>query len=207
VIKILLRPFAYLTISHPDNVHFWVNWGVPLLVAIFTGVAWIFPGILNFLGYISPAPADIWGESGLISKIQSFVQNLPGFYTAALAAVATFGGKEMLQPMSGKPPKMRFLIEGVLTDKLELNRRLFLSVMFAYLTALSFLLTVCAVLLLTLAPVIKTSLIPALVPWFSALATAVYIMFFVQLITVTAWGLYYLGEKMHLNDGTDLGGD
>ncbi|WP_143473930.1 hypothetical protein [Limnohabitans sp. 15K] len=204
--KVLLRPFSYLTISHPDRVHFWVNWGFPIAVAVVTGGAWLLPSLLDYLGYIKPNPTDIWSGSGFISKIQSFVQNLPGFYTAALAAVATFGGKEMLRPMSGNPPKMRFLIEGALTDKLELNRRLFLAVMFAYLTMLSFLLTIGAALALTLAPAIKAALIPALIPWFSALATSIYILFFVQLLTVTAWGLYYLGEKMHLSDGADATG-
>lgn len=202
--KVLLRPFSYLSISHPDRVHFWVNWGLPIIVAVITGGAWLLPGLLDCLGYNKPAPTDIWSGSGLVSKILSFVQNLPGFYTAALAAVATFGGEEMLRPMSGNPPKMKFLVEGALTDKLDLNRRLFLSVMFAYLTVLSFLLTTGAAVALTLAPAIKIALIPALIPWFSAVATSIYILFFVQLLTVTAWGLYYLGEKMHLNDGTDV---
>jgi len=203
MVKVLLRPFSYLTISHSDSVHFWVNWGFPIVIAAITGSAWLLPCVMDYFGYIKPAPTDIWSGSGLVSKIQSFVQNLPGFYTAALAAVATFGGKGMLRPMAGNPPKMRFLVEGAMTDKLDLNRRLFLTVMFSYLTVLSFLLTISAAVALTLAPAIKISLIPALVPWFSAVAASIYILFFVQLLTVTLWGLYYLGEKMHLNDGSD----
>lgn len=198
---VLLRPFSYLSIQHSDPLHFWVNWIIPTLIAIATGACWLIPGIIDRLGFLPTQPTDIWGPSGLISKIQGFVQNLPGFYTAALAAVATFGGNEMLKVMPGQAPRMRFLVEGKLTNGLELNRRLFLSSMFAYLTVLSFLLTIGAAIGLTLAPAIKPALLASAVPLVSAFATSVYVLFFSQMLMITAWGLYYLGEKMHLSDG------
>ena len=203
MLRVLLRPFAYLSIQHSDPIYIWVNWIVPLFFAAITGGCWLIPTALNYLGFLTPQPADVWGSSGLISKIQSFVQNLPGFYTAALAAVATFGGQSMLKVMPGKAPRMKFLVEGKITKGLELNRRLFMSSMFAYLTALSFLLTVGAAIGVTIAPVLKSALLPWVVPFISAIAASLYVLFFVQMLTVTGWGLYSLGERMHLNDGPD----
>ena len=201
MLNVLLRPFSYLSIQHDDLIHFWINWGIPIFFSILTGGCWLIPMALDNFGFLTPQPVDIWSSSGLISKIQGFVQNLPGFYTAALAAVATFGGKNMLQVMPGRAPLMRFLVEGRMTSELELNRRLFLSSMFAYLTALSFLLTVGAVVGVTVAPAIKSVLLPGVSPYVNAFATSIYALFFIQMLTVTGWGLYYLGERMHLNDG------
>lgn len=201
MLKVLLRPFAYLSIQHSDPIHVWVNWLAPVLFALMTGTCWLIPTVLDHFGFLTPQPADIWSNSGLVSKTQSFVQNLPGFYTAALAVVATFGGDSMLIAMPGKAPRMSFLVEGKMTAGLELNRRLFLSAMFAYLTVLSFLLTVGAAIGVTVAPVIKSALLPGVVPLVSAVATSLYMLFFVQMLTVTGWGLYYLGERMHLSDG------
>lgn len=203
MLKVLLRPFAYLSIEHSDPVYIWVNWFAPIFFAILVGMCWVLPNVLDGFGFIRPQPADIWSSSGLISKIQGFVQSLPGFYTAALAAVATFGGSSMLKVMPGKAPKMKFLVEGKMTKGLELNRRLFMSSMFAYLTALSFLLTIFAAIGITIAPAVKSALIPTFVPFVSAFTTSVYALFFVQMLTITGWGLYYLGERMHLNDGPD----
>lgn len=203
MLKVLLRPFAYLTIQHSDPIHRWINWWVPAIFAVFIGSCWLVPLALDHFGFLTPIPVDIWSNSGLISKIQGFVQSLPGFYTAALAAVATFGGKNMLKVMPGQAPRMKFFVGSEMTEALELNRRLFLSSLFAYLTALSFLLTVGAATGVTLAPIVKSILLPWAVSYASAFATSVYILFFIQMLTVTGWGLYYLGERMHLSDGPE----
>ena len=205
MLKILLRPFAYLSIQHKDSIYLWINWGVPALIALATTLCWFIPAAFEYFVFPKPNHVDIWSNSGLINKIQSFVQNLPGFYTAALAAVATFGGKDMLKVMPGKAPKMRFLVERQLTEPLDLSRRLFLSSMFAYLTALSFILTVSAAIGITVAPAVKSVLRVELIPYLSAVATGTYVLFFIQMLTITGWGIYYLGERMHLNDGPDKG--
>lgn len=204
--KILLRPFAYLTIKHSDPISSWVNWVVPGFFGVFTALLWLYPCFVSMLGFVPPSSSVVvWGEKGLVSSILGFVQSLPGFYTAALAAVATFGGDEMRRVMPGIPPKMRFLVEGQLTAPLDLSRRLFLTSMFAYLTALSFILTIVAIVGTSVAQPIASMFIPAVVPYVAALAAGIYVMFFAQLLSVTGWGLYYLGERMHLTDGNGVG--
>lgn len=194
---VLLRPLAYLTIQHSDPILRWINWYLPGLVALGTAALWLLPAVLDQAGYWQPGEVNVWGEGGLINGLLSFVQNLPGFYTAALAAVATFGGKEMNKVMPGEPPRMRLLFEGHLTQPLELSRRLFLSSMFGYLTALSFLLTMAGIVGTSLADSVAVMLLPSVRPWVSALATAAYMLFFSQMLLVTGWGLFYLGERMH----------
>jgi hypothetical protein len=201
MLKVLLRPFAYLSIKHSDPICLWVNWIVPISFALLTALLWLAPTILDYFNFVNPISPDIWSGSGLVSKIQGFVQNLPGFYIAALAAVATFGGKSMQKAMPGKAPTMRFLFEGQMTSSQPLSRRLFLCSMFAYLTMLSFLLTVGAVFGITFAPVIKSLLVPWSSLLINAVATSVYILFFVQMLTITGWGVYYVGERMHMSDG------
>jgi hypothetical protein len=201
---VLLRPFAYLTIQHSDPVLRWVNWYLPCMAAVVTACLWFLPWGLNRFGFISPGTVNIWGDKGLVGGLLGFVQSLPGFYTAALAAVATFGGKDMNQLMPGQAPRMRLLFEGKLTEPLGLTRRLFLSVMFGYLTALSFLLTVAAIAGTSLSGSVAAILLPGVRPWVSAVATALYVLFFTQLLSVTGWGLYYLGERMHIKSSDDL---
>lgn len=194
---VLLRPLAYLTIQHRDPILRWINWYLPGLVALGTAVLWLLPAALDKAGYWQPGQVNVWGDGGLINGLLSFVQSLPGFYTAALAAVATFGGKEMNKVMPGEPPRMRLLFEGHLSEPLELSRRLFLTSMFSYLTALSFMLTMAGILGTSLADSVAAMLLPAARPWASALATSMYMLFFSQMLLVTGWGLFYLGERMH----------
>lgn len=187
---ILLRPLAYLTIRHPSNLPGLVNWGVPALLA---GIAVV------VVGSFAKISVDVWGVAGVVSRLLGFIQNLPGFYIAALAAVATFGGVGMKKPMPGAPPTMNIPHNGVLT-RMDLTRGLFLTSMFAYLTALSLLLTLTAVAGLALAESIKSMTPINLYPFLKLIATFVYLMFVAQLVCVTFWGLYYLGERMHLSD-------
>ena len=196
--NILLRPFAYLTIQHSDPIVQWVNWRLPALLAACVAALWGVPWLANKCGFIAPGDVNVWGDGGLISGVLGFIQSLPGFYTAALAAVATFGGRDMMKVMPGQAPKMRVLFNGKLTQPLELSRRLFLTSMFAYLTALSFLLTIAAIVGTSVAESISTMLLPSVRPWVSGLATTVFALFFIQMLTITGWGLYYLGERMHL---------
>lgn len=187
---ILLRPLAYLTIRHPSNLPGLVNWGVPALLASI---------VVAVVGLFVKTSVDVWGVTGVVNRLLGFIQNLPGFYIAALAAVATFGGVGMKKLLPGIPSTMNIPHNGVLT-RMDLTRGLFLTSMFAYLTALSLLLTLTAVAGLALAESVKSMMPVNLYPFLKTIATFVYLMFVAQLVCVTFWGLYYLGERMHLLD-------
>lgn len=187
----LLRPFAYLTIRHPTNLPLWVNWWVPIIASCM---------VVAVVGLVAKTTVDVWGASGVISRFLGFVQNLPGFYIAALAAIATFNSESMQKIMPGTPPTMDIPHNGAIMVQMKLTRRLFLSSMFAYLTALSLLLTIAAISGLAVADSVKATLPVYLYPWLKSAATMIYLMLAAQLLTVTFWGLYYLGERLHLAD-------
>ncbi|MGL5076636.1 MAG: hypothetical protein ACRDBG_12550, partial [Waterburya sp.] len=123
----LLRPLDYLRIKHPSK---WLyDLGLPLILSI------LFTGFLVVL----PVQIEILGESGLVVIFTSLLQILTGFYIASLAAVATFDREIMDSVMAGDPTVLSKKVKGKMEHEV-LTRRRFLSLMFGYLSLLSFLL-------------------------------------------------------------------
>lgn len=185
---LLLRPLAYLTIRHSTSVMELANWWWPcLLSAALVGIgAWLAPG------------ANVFQPGGLVDKSLGFIQSLPGFYLAALAAVATFGRAELDQLMPGEPPVARIIYNNQLVA-VQLTRRRFLCLMFSYLTALSFGITLAGLAAQFLAPYLAASVGSYHAP-VKALGTFIYLAATLQMLSITLWGLYYLGERIHTPD-------
>jgi hypothetical protein len=186
---VLLRPFAYLSITHGSSRLPNLNWGLPLLLsaALVAAVAWIAPSM------------NVFHSGGVIDKLVGFIQTLPGFYLAALAAVATFGREGLDQLMPGTPPRVRILYQGS-SREVELTRRRMLTMMFSYLTALSIALTVAGIGGLAVADHVAALLPTKVVPFVRVAAAFAFLVFTVQMVVITMWGLYYLGERMHTPD-------
>ena len=187
---LLLRPLAFITIKHPDSTPSWIIWRIPFLSAIL---------LLGTTKYFS-FNVDVFSGSGLISHLLGFFQNLPGFYIAALAAIATFQNEDMLKLMPGVPPTMKVLVHGGL-EVVRLTRRRFLSSMFGYLTVLSIALTLMSVGALSYAEPIKiwicSDSIRDAVKYFFLF---VYATLSMQMVSITFWGIFYLGERVHTPD-------
>lgn len=180
----LLRPFSFLTVRHPSKLPLWVNWAFPALLSglVVGGVWWL------------KAPVNIYGEQGLLERILSFVQTLAGFYIAALAAVSSFNSPHLDRVMPAPAPTMYIKYNGVL-QSVQATRRRFLTSMFAYLTALSIVLSLMAMAVLVLAPAFK-QLWPMAVVWLYWIGFTTFLFALFQMISVTFWGLFYLGERM-----------
>ncbi|MBF9260991.1 hypothetical protein I0P11_07540 [Acinetobacter baumannii] len=136
--------------------------------------------------------------TGLLS---GFLQTIPGFYIAALAAIATLNSDTMDNPMLGENPPYEFLIETnpYREVKNPVSRRRFLSSLFAYLSFVS-------LLLFFLTLVFKYSYNLNILPVNHCLYSFLYFInltifffFFGQLIFLTLVGLYYLGDRVHRN--------
>jgi hypothetical protein len=190
----LLRPFAYLTIDHR------VKWRVD----------WLLPGLLSLFCTVAIAAASVkggavvFGDSGLISKVLGFVQNLPGFYIAALAAIATFNRPDIDRHMPEPTPVMDIHLHGK-TSTIKLTRRRFLCSMFAFLTAESILITLLAIAAIFVSGTAKSALLAhsAFSPQFAKYAFVfLFFIMFWQMVVASFWGLYYLGEKLHQPDPT-----
>lgn len=180
----LIRPFSFLTVRHPSRLPLWVNWILPALLT-----ASVLAGLC-----LLKTPVNIFGAQGLLERVLSFVQTLAGFYIAALAAVSSFNSPHLDRAMPAPAPTMYIKYNGVM-QSVSATRRRFLTSMFAYLTALSIVLSLVAMAVLVLAPSIKVEWPGAAIKlhW-AGLFGFLFALF--QMTCVTFWGLFYLGERM-----------
>ena len=187
----LLRPFAYWSIRFEKK---WqLDWGLPFLLTVLT------VAVISIAANEKPVP--ILGDSGLLGKVLTFVQSLPGFYIAALAAIATFNRIDIDRTMPAPPPRMNVQIRGR-SVAIDLTRRRFLCVLLAFLTAESLVLIMCGMLGLVIGPSMKLAVSEPHQKLVLYGCLAVYMIFFWQMLCVTFLGLFYLGERIHQPDDT-----
>ncbi|TXL13202.1 hypothetical protein BMR04_14560 [Methylococcaceae bacterium HT3] len=186
MIRHLLRPLSYLSIEH--QLKWKVDWIYPLLLAI---VSTILIFWLKQFGQVS-----LYSNSGIITKILGFVQVLPGFYIAALAAIATFNKTDIDKKMPAPAPKIDILVQGK-SVAIELTRRRFLCSMFAFLTAESLIIIVLAIFATSFYVPFKEIIHESWHILSSGLFTLMFLLLFWQMIITSFWGLYYLGDRLH----------
>jgi hypothetical protein len=185
----LFRPFSYLGIAYP---HKWrLDWLIPIILSLLT------TGAFAALAWVHPF--SILGDSGLISRILSLLQTLPGFYIAALAAIATFNRIDIDRPMPAPSPRLNIVVRGKKVP-IDLTRRRFLCVLLAFLTAECLLLLIGAIFAQTVTPALRELISNN---WhFRTLYAGLfaYLVFFWQMMVVTFVGLFYLGDRIHQPD-------
>lgn len=183
----LFRPLTgYLSIRHPTKRV--VDWVIPSVISLIaTAITISVQGKVNF-----------YGQGGFVSLVLGYVQNLPGFYIAALAAIATFTRPEIDQIIPGnQTPKIMSTDSHGNRNLIELTRRRFLCLMFAFLTAECILMTIFSVVGLSVAAPMRAAVPHWLYQVFFGIATFSYFLIFSQLVLATFWGIFYLGEKIH----------
>ncbi|MCD4500238.1 hypothetical protein [Chromobacterium vaccinii] len=189
MIRHLLRPLSYLSIEHKQK---WiVDWLYPFIFSVIS-TAIIF--ILKKYGVIS-----LYADGGMIAKILGFVQGLPGFYIAALAAIATFNKTDIDKTMPAPAPKIDIVVQGR-NVVIELTRRRFLCSMFAFLTAESLIIIVLAIFAQSVYAPMKSLVSEPWQIWISAAFMFTFFLLFWQMILASFWGLFYLGDRLHQPD-------
>ena len=185
LINQLVKPIGYLFIKHPFK---WV-------------VDWLYPSILCLL-FITLvcklSSIDVFLRTGgTLSLILGFVQSLPGFYIAALAAIATFGRLDIDDILPEPTPKVVVKLRGA-DNVISLTRRRFLAMLFAFLTAESVILTILAIVLIPFSADIQaiSVLFKESGKWIAIGLSSIYMIGFFQMVLATFWGLYYLGYKL-----------
>ncbi len=137
-------------------------------------------------------------DGGFVKSVSSFVSNLPGFYIAALAAIATFNREQIDYPLigaNGTPfiTVTRTKENGKTVDTQEkLTRRLFLCMLFSFLTALS----ICILMFTAFITPLINTLGNNVANWCYIIA---FLFFTWQMLVSTFFGLYYLGDRIHIN--------
>lgn len=184
----LWRPFGYLQIEQSDKRS--VDIYLPMVGCIVT---------LLLIGVLRPQ-FNTWGEGGLIAGLQGVVQGLPGFYIAALAAIATFGKQTTLDSVMPKPTPVIPTRFGDGLVAIELTRRRFLCLLFSHLTGISIVLSLAGPLLRSSAPVLRLHLSEMMTRILFYVVGAGYLFLLFQMFFVTLLGLYYLSDKIHQPD-------
>lgn len=183
-LKRLLTPLSYLRIDRQDKLFDEIV--LPLFLLAFTlGVFWLLDWKLV-----------IFGASGLVAGVGSYLQVVTGFYIASLAAIATFNQKNMDLRMAGESPTLTVEWMGVKREE-KLSRRRFLCFLFGYLSFLSIFLYFGGVGANLLAQPLL-SFIPSTVAfWIKWTFVSIYLFILYNLICTTLLGLYYMTERIH----------
>jgi len=185
------RAFAFGGVKHPDLTPF-LTW-VPVVI-----------GLLLAVGFeLLPIRPKFIGDGSISRLMLTVFAILPGFYIAALAAVSTFSRDEMDFEMPEPAPKMILRTRGH-DEEMALTFRMFLSHMFSYLTALSFVAVFIFMGAELVAPSAKLTL-SELSPYQRNIATYalggsyVFVAFWLatKIVLTTMIGLYFLAERIH----------
>lgn len=194
VIYQLFRPFGYLTIKKVDGKYIY-DWLIPIIFSV------VFTLIIYF--FSSPLE-NVVKDGGLVSKLTGFISNLPGFYIAALAAIATFNRVEIDNLLINKTTdgisQSPYIVVkdiknngSLMSVEVEITRRVFLCMLFSFLTAESILIVIISYFLSSMTISESYSFC------FNISFLLIFMFLFWQLITATFFGLYYLGIRIHYN--------
>lgn len=181
----LLKPFGYLVIQHPYK---WVvDWLYPCILAS-TSIALI-ALFSNVSKLVEP--------NGMVAMLLSFVQSLPGFYIAALAAIATFGRLDIDDVLPEPTPKVVIKLRGR-ENIIDLTRRRFLAMLFAFLTGESIAIVIFCIAVISFGSGLNGFIYDGCPVGYYLYLTFIFLLFLFtyQMILATFWGLYYLGYKL-----------
>ncbi|WP_180055808.1 hypothetical protein [Acinetobacter sp. YH12142] len=171
---------------------------IPICVSLILSIILSF---VDFFTYdtIKKVEPNIF-KNEFIGLLIGFLQTIPGFYIAGLAAISTLNSETMDRPMSGNPPTETIIETNPYAKKeMPLTRRMFLSRLFSYLSFISLSAFLVAIIFkyfyslnfITVNPIIYAIIYGA----------CLFILLFClcQLVLLTALGLYYLGDRIHKN--------
>jgi hypothetical protein len=183
----LLRPLDYLRIEHPSKRLY--DFVLPLILSV------LFTGLLLVL----PVQIEVLGSNGLVSIFTSLLQILIGFYIASLAAVATFDREIMDSVMVGHPPILKKTVKGEIEEE-QLTRRRFLSLMFGYLSLLSFFLYFFGAFVNLLEPSLLSLTSVKTLPYLKWGFVFIFLFLASNLFITTLLSLYYMADRIHRDD-------
>ncbi|WP_275286909.1 hypothetical protein [Halomonas elongata] len=179
----LSRPFAYMLIKHEDK-HIY-DWVIPTIVTV----------AISFFSFVFSVSLVSLVKYSV--ELTSFVNSLPGFFIAALAAVATFNRKDIDKEMDGPDPPTVSTRIGDENIPVPLTRRRFLCMLFSYLTIISIFISIYGVIPDAFGFIDNEKGILTAPPFSVSLYLLVFCFSFMQLVVSTMYGLYYLGDRVH----------
>lgn len=189
MINQILRPFAYLAVKNTGSK--WIfDFAIPAALTVITATIVLLGNNFEINKIIS--------ENKIAAGIFDITKGLPGFFIAALAAIATFS-QEKLDEKITNSKSIALTIKTKIIDQngksfikdIELSRRVYLCMLFSYLTAISF--AICAVYIFYFA----SGFISNHHPYTFAIFNLIITFIFWQIFICTLYGLFYLSDRIH----------
>ena len=201
MIKLIHKPIDYLSIKLSDKSKQKFNLDIFFPFCL----AFVISCLLLLLNYKDKSINIFYKDISLLGSITSFFQAMPGFYIAALAAIATFPSTSMNKRMPEPTP---YLIRDKDQNDEDrnrdfLSRRRFLCYMFAYLSFISIFFFFLSVSLSFLYSFSVFEICDYLLYAGYFINSLVIFFIIFQTIFITFLGLWYLGHRIHLNDNTN----
>ncbi|MER9683235.1 hypothetical protein NKJ23_28585 [Mesorhizobium sp. M0184] len=177
----LFYPLKYLLLVNEDGKRLWARNAIALVVlATLLSVPFI-----CFSG-------NYFGERGFLDRFGAFCGVLTGFYIAALVGIASFSGS--LSSLDDEIYEGKILQSAGSKD--GLTRREYVSAIFGYLSFMSFLLSVVAILF-----VVSADAAQKIFPWWvSVVAIVSFNICVAHMMVTTSHGLYYLIERLYYQE-------
>ncbi len=178
----LLKPAAFLQVRHPTRGRLaLLSLGVGLFAAVVAA---------------SARELNIIGPNGLVAGINGLFQALPGFYIAALAAIATFDGAKKGYDLDQVwPEPSPWMIDPDGAER-HPTRRHFLALLFGYLSFSSLMLYLIGVFATVAAPFTHSEC-PTWLPVLRVAFAGLYTCWLAHIIGTTCLGLYFLAHRFH----------
>lgn len=201
--ELIFKPLNYLAIKWEVEGDFskkTFDYFIPLIISFVLSVLLV--GIEYFFSSKTVEEVNIFA-SDTSALLAGFLQTIPGFYIAALAAIATLTSPTMDRDMDGVAPTYKIDsidVDGNPIKKDEpLKRRGFLARLFSYLSFIS-LVAYFSILILQYMYQLDILVVGQLtysIVYFVCLTAFNFLL--VQLMLLTFLGLYYLGQRIHEN--------
>lgn len=177
----LLRPLLYLKIKHQHKMFY--DFYVPCIMSC----------LALFMCYVLQISIEI---NKLARETNIILGTLPGFYIAALAAIATFKNDSIDGRMDGIDSPQLFSSENGHLQSRPLTRRRFLCLLFGYLAFISIFMCILNILILVFSDAFSYIFLPQ----YSFLRVSfifIYVFIFINMIVTTFLGLFYLADRIH----------
>lgn len=189
------RWWAFRNVKHPDLG--WIVWWLPLAVAAGATLVLI----------LTPEHAVLSGVDGLLNKVASVLAFLPGFFIAALAAVATFERRGLDLEMPAPSPTLLFK-DGRSEEALPLTYRMYVSYLFGHIAVLSIAMIIISFVsnyfieAISIAPKIESAIMD--IDFYinvrhiiKYMFIFIYFYFIASILLIALHGIYFLMERLH----------
>ena len=197
----LFSPWRFWCIHDESKLLYVLNWGFPILlsliITIVIKVFCLYSGSLSMCKH--------WKDLLRLVENSNF---LPGFFIAALAAIAVFEKNSMDEILPGA----KLFYTDIDGRRVELTRRRLLCMLFSFLSAQSFCLIALTQIFDNLFGIygnqnIKCSVLSCVLKydtllsdWPFVISYFIILFLYIQIFLIMLYGMYYLGERIHYKD-------